>query len=130
MDVEIGKNTYKTVLLNDLCILPEAGGNAKNILDRMKIRININVLFRKVTFKFHEGNMTGGTDGIKIGDVRAVSRNWTRTIMPMNIKGPIMYQDIYLYETLALNIIPIKIPFNPGYVTTNMHVSVGLDCNK
>ena len=50
--------------------------------------------------------------------------------MPMGIKGPLMYQDINVYDSFASIYIPVKIPFNPGYVITNATLKLGFDLNR
>ncbi len=57
-------------------ILPEAGGSGKNIVDRMKVRIEATFSFLLTTWspRFTEDDFSVRIDGVKNGPVRAVRR--------------------------------------------------------
>ena len=124
---ELGGKHYRTVVNKFIAVNPEAGGTGLNFIDRSKYRVSFSLFFGLIKIKFNEDNFIGGMDRYFVGPVRASGRQWVSLVLPMNLKTPKIYGDIYVYDTMILTIGHTSFPFNPGYVLTNYKMSVGYD---
>ena len=89
------KESIPTIFINKLLILPEAGGNNKNIIDRQKIRGEITFLGGMIKVPINEKIVSGGLVAYKPGVVRIISHSCMYPLFPLGIKGPKFYIDFY-----------------------------------
>jgi hypothetical protein len=121
------KNPTPTINIDRLWILPEAGGNGKNIIDRQKTRGMITFLGGMIKIRFSESIVNGGIVAYKPGPVRILSHSYMYPRFPMGIKGPGFSIDSILVDTLTLTATTIRVPFNPGAVMHRMKLALGMD---
>ena len=96
-----GKTTIPTIFINQLRVLPEAGGNGENIIDRQKIRGMIRFLGGLIKVPFNEGIVSGGVVAYQPGPVRILTHSCMYPVFPLGIKGPKFYLDSILVDTLT-----------------------------
>jgi len=122
-----GQKSLPTILINRLRILPEAGGNGKNIIDRQKIRGRITFLGGLIKIPINEKIAQGGIVAYKPGPVRVLTHSVMYPVFPLGIKGPKFYIDTILVDTLTLTYITMRVPFDPGFFIHDMTLSFGMD---
>lgn len=109
-----------TIFINKLWVLPEAGGNGQNIIDRQKIRGEITFLGGTIKIPFNENLVSGGVVAYKPGPVRIITRSCMYPLFPMKIKGPKFHIESIMVDTLTLTTTTIQVPFDPGSLITEM----------
>ncbi len=125
-----GDRVYKTVSANHIWITPEGGGDGRDFIDRNKVRFEVRFLFGMLRIRLDESNFVGGASKYKKGPVRCVIRSWLGFKLPFrlhNLKTPKFYIDDYCYDTMVLVGATTSMPFNPGYVVTDLKMSIGYD---
>jgi len=129
-NVTSGERVYKTVSSNHIWVTPEGGGDGKDFIDRNKVRFEVRFLFGLLRIRLDEDNLVGGVSKYKKGPVRSVIRSWVGFKLPLrlhNLKTPKFFIDDYAYDTLILVGATTSIPFNPGYVITDLKMQIGYD---
>lgn len=121
------KKSIPTIFINKLWVLPEAGGNGKNILDRQKIRGEISFLGGRIKVPINEKIVSGGVVAYKPGPVRVLTRSTMYPLLPLGIKGPRFYFDNIMIDTITLTTTTVDVPFDPGSLITEMTLSFGTD---
>jgi len=116
-----------TIFINKLWVLPEAGGNGQNIIDRQKIRGEFTFLGGTIKIPFNENLISGGVVAYKPGPVRIISRSCMYPLFPMKIKGPKFYIESIMVDTLTLTTTTIQVPFDPGSLITEMKLAFTTD---
>ncbi len=129
MTNKIGKKTFFSLMPKDGYFMYGKGKSSKDVMDRFMLRIKLSFLFGKLNIDLNESSMTGGLESLKVGPVRAVCRNWSRSVLPLGVKGPTIWSDVFMYEHVSYQLASIKVPFNPGYVITMARGTVGIDWN-
>ena len=71
-----------------LSVTPAAGGNGKNLIDRMNIRFTASILLRSLTFSRHEDDFTSEIIAYKDGAVRVMRRVGNHMRLVFGIKSP------------------------------------------
>jgi len=122
-----GKTTIPTIFINQLRVLPEAGGNGENIIDRQKIRGTIRFLGGLIKVPFNESIVSGGVVAYQPGPIRILTHSCMYPVFPMGIKGPKFYLDSIMVDTLTLTTTIVDVPFDPGYLIHDMTLSFGTD---
>ncbi len=125
-----GDTVYQTPIYDSWICRPEAGGSGKDLLDAMKLRLKLGFLFNTIKFTFDETTILGGIDSMKIGPIRGVGRFWMRGVLPLGIKSPRAYMDVYLYDTMVLVPGQFKITGGKKYVLSSMEIMVGYDLSE
>jgi hypothetical protein len=114
------KESKPTIFINKMWVFPEAGGSNKNIIDRQKIRGEIQVLGGMVKVPINEKIVSGGLAAYKAGPIRIISHSCMYPLFPMNIKGPRFYIDSIMVDTLTLTTTIVNVPFDPGSLIKEM----------
>ncbi len=127
---KVGKKTYQTIVNRNISIMPKAGGDGKNFIDRSKLRISASFLFGFLKIRFNEDNFIGGMAKYKAGPVRGVGRHWISMTLPLNIKAPRIFADVYVYDTMIFIVGSNDLPFDPGFVMTEFKISAGYDLHE
>ena len=123
----IKNKIYKTIINEHVLVKPEAGGDGKDFIDRLKFRVSASLLFGMIRTGFHEDNFIGDAKKFKTGPVRSIVRQWFGVSLPFGLKSPKIEGDVYIYDTIAFAGAEIDVPFNPGYILTNYKMSMGYD---
>lgn len=118
---------YKLLSHKQAWTTEEAGGDGKNLIDRLKYRFKARLLFGTIKLKSNEDKLIGEATKIKTGPVRNVARQWIALTLPLGLKSPRFYSDSYCYDTLAFTAFQTDMPFNPGYVVTDFRMIFGHD---
>ncbi|MCX5860280.1 MAG: hypothetical protein NT056_10420 [Proteobacteria bacterium] len=124
---ERGKAKIPTIFINQLQILPEAGGTADNIIDRQKIRGAIRFLGGLIKVPFNESIVSGGVVAYQPGPVRILTHSSMYPVFPLGIKGPKFFLDSIMADTLTLTTTIVAVPFDPGYLIHDMALSFSTD---
>lgn len=121
---------YKTAINKNIFIPPEAGGTDVNILDNMRVRAYIELLFGEIRVDVDETNIIGGIDALRHGYVRGYSRQWLTTILPLGIPGPRLYSDVFTYDRMVISPMVLNVPINPKSIITRAGLSYGYDLSE
>lgn len=125
-----GGKSYQTPLYDAWVCNPAAGGSGQDLLDAMKVRLKLGFLFNTIKFSFDETSLLGGIDALQFGPVRGAGRFWMRGVLPLGIKSPRAYMDVYLYDTMALVPGTFEISGGKKYVLSSMEIMVGYDLSE
>jgi hypothetical protein len=124
---KIDGKVYRTIVNRHIWVPREAGGDGQDFIDRSKFRVSASLLFGVIKIGFNEDNFMGGLDKYKQGPVRSVGRQWFSIRMPLRLKGPRIYGDVYCYDTMVLIVGQTEVPINPDKVFTNFRMILGYD---
>ena len=127
---KVGGRYYRTAFNKTFIQPPEAGGNGKNLLDRMKFRVQVRMLFGMLKFGFNENDCVGGIYAIQQGPVRGMGRMWMSAVFPAGIKSPRISADVCCYETMIIVPGVLRVPINPGVLLTDFTMGIGYDLNE
>ncbi len=122
--------TYQTPLTDYWVCRPEAGGSGEDLLDALKVRIKVGFLFNTLKISLDETSILGGMEALRAGPVRCFGRFWMQGVLPLGIRSPRAYMDVYLYDTMVLVPGRIRVFVNPGYVMSSFSVTVGYDMSE
>lgn len=122
-----GKKVYRTIVNRHIWVTPAAGGDGRDFIDRSKFRASAALLFGLIKIRYDEDSFLGGVDKFKIGPVRTVGRQWFSITLPMGLKSPRIYGDVYCYDTMVLIVGQTDVPFNPDKVLTNFRMTLAYD---
>jgi len=123
----IGKKIYKTVINHHVGVNKCAGGDGENFIDRSKFRVTASLMFGAIHVGINEDDFIGEVTKYKLGKVRGICRQWIGITMPLGLKSPKIYGDVYVYDTMILIVFETNIPFNPKYLLTDYRMNVGYD---
>lgn len=121
---------YSTVMPQRFLMPVEAGGNGQNMLDRVKFRVQARALFGAVKMNANETDFIGRVDRYKVGPLRVFGRNWAAAKLPLGIRSPKLWADVYCYESYIIIPIKVSVPFNPDVIFTDSYLRVGFDLNE
>jgi len=121
---------YQTPLTDHWVCRPEAGGSGEDLLDALKVRVKVGFLFNSVKISLDETSILGGVEALRAGPVRCFGRFWMQGVLPLGIRSPRAYMDVYLYDTMVLVPGRIRVFVNPGYVMSSFSVTVGYDMSE
>ena len=124
---QVGKTKVPTIFINQLQILPEAGGTADNIIDRQKIRGTIRFLGGLIKVPFNESIVNGGVVAYQPGPVRILTHSTMYPVFPLGVKGPKFFLDSIMADTLTLTTTIVSVPFDPGYLIHDMALFFSTD---
>jgi len=122
---------YNQIFYKGLYQSPLAGGTGTDYVDRMKWRLRIRFLFGSLKISFDEDSLTGEFFAWKSGPVRGTYRVWAMANLPLGLKSPRIVADvIQIGENIISTTTSLRVPFNPGYVITDMSTRIGTDLNR
>ncbi|MFN7955043.1 MAG: hypothetical protein U0610_25175 [bacterium] len=112
---------------NYLSISTDAGGSGKNLLDRLKLRTDAQILWGLLGFSRSEDEFRSKLLAWRVGPVRAIRRVETAMHLMFGIYAPpIAVDNIYYRDFLeAPNL--MDVPINLGSVLSKLEIRVGLD---
>lgn len=125
-----GGKSYQTPLYDAWICNPESGGSGRDLLDAMKVRLKLGFLFDSVRFSFDETTLLGGIDAVRFGPVRGAGRFWMRGVLPLGIKSPRAFMDVYLYDTLVLVPGTFVVSGSKKHVLSSFEITVGYDLSE
>lgn len=117
------------VFFDDLTILPAAGGNGKNFVDKMKMRTSVSAISGKVNIARNEENFRSVVTGIKDGPIRAIRRNETQMVLLLGMKSPAVIVDGTFYKSSFEVPTLFSLPFRMDIVANDVVYRQGMDMN-
>ncbi|MFO8058677.1 MAG: hypothetical protein R6V10_15430 [bacterium] len=121
---------YKTAINKEFRVPKSAGGTNVNILDGQRMRAFCEFKFGIYRVEADETNMIGGIDSLRHGPVRGYGRQWMTKALPLGIKGPRIYSDVFTYDRLIVSPMQLNIPVNPDMIINKAGIEFGYDFNK
>jgi len=119
---------YNQIFYDALFQSPLAGGTGEDYVDRMKWRLRLRFLFGSIKIHFDEDSLTGEFFAWRRGAIRGTYRVWAVANLPMGLKSPRIVADIVqVGENIISTGTLLHVPFNPGYVLTDMSTRIGTD---
>ncbi len=112
---------------NYLSVSTDAGGSGKNLLDRLKLRTEAQILWGLLSFSRTEDEFRSKLLAWRVGPVRAIRRVETAMHLMFGIYAPpIAVDNIYYRDFLeAPNV--MDVPVNLGSVLSKLSIRAGLD---
>ena len=111
----------------EIRIKTAAGGDGRDFVDRSKLRITTRLMFGMIRIGITDENFIGDVSKYKIGPVRGAARQWIGIKLPLGMKPPKMYGDIYSYGTMIFMVSRNEVSFNPKYLLTDFNTILGYD---
>jgi hypothetical protein len=108
-------------------ILPAAGGDGRNRLDRMKTRITIRFFFNLIPMRIHEEMLGQDVVAYITGPVRLIRRLEQFFKLPFGLRGLKSLTDLHLYESLTIVPADVHIPRGADKVISSVHIWFGAD---
>jgi hypothetical protein len=124
----VDKDGFHTNYHDHFSVLPKAGGNGENFVDRLKIRAEVKLFFGRVALHIDEETLMSNTLNVWIqGPVRVIRR------MEHYVKGPFGMKlfralaDLYYYETMSTCPIHLSFPFKVERLVSSCYMRIGTD---
>jgi hypothetical protein len=108
-------------------ILPSAGGDGRNRLDRMKTRITIRFFFNLIPMHIHEEMLGQDVAAFITGPVRVIRRLEQFFKLPFGLRGMKSFTDLHHYESLTIVPAEVHIPRGVDRVISSVHIWFGAD---
>lgn len=118
------------VFFDDLRILPPAGGNGKNFIDKMKMRTAVQAVGGKITVARNENDFRSSVVGVVDGAVRVIRRNDTRMTLLAGVKSPSIIVDATFYKCSYEVPSVFSLPFRMDLVASGAQYRQGGDLNQ
>jgi hypothetical protein len=72
----------------------------------------------------------GGIQARKVGPLRGYCNYWIQGMLPLRLKSPKGYLNVYVYDRWVLVPTQMKVFMNPGHVITELNLAFGYDLNR
>jgi len=108
-------------------ILPEAGGDGKNRMDRMKTRIKIRFFFNLVPLSLHEEMLGQDVVAYITGPIRVIRRLEQFFKLPFGLRGMKSLTDLHLYESITIVPAEINVPKGVDKIISSGQAWFGAD---
>ncbi len=125
--IEHRGKTYNQIFYKQFSTPAAAGGTGVDAVDRMKWRVQIGFLFNVIKVSFDEDSLIGNFICWQKGPIRGTYRVWASAILPLGLKSPRFLADIIGYDSSISTSTVLNVPFNPGYVITEIVTRIGTD---
>jgi hypothetical protein len=108
-------------------ILPAAGGDGENRMDRMKTRIKIRFFFNLVPLSMNEEMLGQDVAAYIAGPVRVIRRLEQFFKLPFGLRGMKSLTDLHLYEGITIVPAEINVPKGVDRIISSGHTWFGAD---
>ncbi len=108
-------------------ILPAAGGDGKNRMDRMKTRVQIRFFFNMIPLSIHEEMLGQDVVAYIKGPIRVIRRLEQFFKLPFGLRGMTSLTDLHLYESITIVPAEANIPKGVDKVISSSHIWFGAD---
>jgi hypothetical protein len=108
-------------------ILPEAGGDGKNRMDRMKTRIEVRFFFNLIPLSLHEEMLGQDVVAYITGPIRVIRRLEQFLKLPLGLRGMTSLTDLHLYENITIVPAEANVPKGVDKVISSAHIWFGAD---
>jgi hypothetical protein len=108
-------------------ILPAAGGDGENRVDRMKTRIQIRFFFNLVPMSLHEEMLGQDVVAYRAGPIRVIRRLEQFFKLPFGLRGFTSFTDIHHYESITIVPAQVNVPKGVDRVISSTHIWYGAD---
>ncbi len=127
---KIGQRVYKSALNRVISIPTSAGGSGKNIIDGIRARVFVEVLFGEMRFDWDENSIIGGMERAHLGPVRGFGPQWLTLALPLGLEGPRVRFDLFTYDQMIVAPLTLNVPINPKHLITRAGIEFGYDFNQ
>ncbi len=118
------------VFFHDLMIHESAGGNNKDLMDRIKMRSGVDVLGGWVSITRTEEDFVHEVLGVIEGPVRVIRQTDTRLVLLLSLKSPSAIVDGSFYPTCFEFPSMLSLPFRMDIFASGAYLRQGWDLNK
>ncbi len=118
---------YNQIFYKKFTTPVSAGGTGVDYIDRLKWRVKIGFLFNIIKVSFDEDSLIGNFICWKMGPIRGTYRVWASATLPFGLKSPRFIADVVAYDRSISTSTALNVPFNPGYVITEIVTRIGTD---
>ncbi len=108
-------------------ILPAAGGDGENRMDRMKTRIQIRFFFNLIPLSMNEEMLGQDVVAYITGPIRVIRRLEQFFKLPFGLRGMKSLTDLHLYESITIVPAEINVPKGVDKVISSSHIWFGAD---
>ncbi len=115
------------VFISDIIITPEAGGNGKDIMDRIKMRSGLSALGGVVEIERNEDDFVHEILGVSRGPVRIIRQTSTRIVLLLSLKSPSVIVNGSFYPCSFEFPSMLSLPFRMDMVASDAFIRQGWD---
>ncbi len=118
------------VFMDALIIHKSAGGNGKDIMDRIKMRSGVSMLMGTVSIDRTENDFAHTVLGVIAGPVRVLRQTETRLVLVGSLKSPAAIVNGSFYPACFQFPSVLELPFRMDLVATDAFMRQGWDLNQ
>lgn len=118
------------VFIRNIMIHTSAGGNGKDFMDRIKMRLGVSVLGGAVSIDRTEEDFANKVLGIIVGPVRIIRQTETRLVLIFSLKSPAAIVNGSFYPSKFEFPSMLSLPFRMDLVASDAFLRQGWDLNK
>jgi hypothetical protein len=108
-------------------VLPEAGGDGKNRMDRMKTRVEVRFFFNLIPLSLNEEMLGQDVVAYITGPIRVIRRLEQFFKLPLGLRTLTSFTDLHLYERLTIVPADVNVPKGVDKVISSSHMWFGAD---
>jgi hypothetical protein len=118
------------VFMSDIIISKAAGGNGKDILDKIKMRSGVSMLGGTFTVNRTEEDFTHKLLGVLTGPVRVIRQTETRLSIVLSLKSPAAIVNGSFYPACFQFPSMLSLPFRMDMIASDAYMRQGWDLNR
>lgn len=107
--------------------LTAGGGGAENLLDRLKVRARVELLWGLLTFTRDESDLTTEVVAWRNGPLRAIRRQRQRVRLGWGIRSPAFVSETFFYPDAAEMPVRLRLAHPPAYLFGDIRIEAWLD---
>ncbi|HUT54307.1 MAG TPA: hypothetical protein VM658_13040 [bacterium] len=115
------------LFISDMFILPAAGGDGRDIFDKLKMRSSITAAAGAIKMSFSEEDFVSEIVGVRDGPVRVIRRNKTALKFFLGLTTPSVLVDGMFYRDSYEVPATLQLPFRADLVLSSMTYYQGCD---
>ena len=108
-------------------VFEQAGGNGKNFVDRLKIRLTVKLLFSLIPLRFNEEKLKSDVLAYKTGAIRVNRRVEQYIRLPFGKKAMRAVVDVQQYRNTATVPVIFQAPFRMNKILSSFIIRFGTD---
>ena len=118
------------VFIRDIMIHPAAGGNGRDFMDRIKMRLGVDILGGYWSVGRTEENFVSQVLGVARGPVRVIRQTDTRLVILLHLKSPSAVVNGSFYPCSFQFPSMLSLPFRMDLVASDASIRQGWDLNR
>jgi hypothetical protein len=118
------------VFLDYVAIKKSAGGNGKDLMDKIKMRSGVDLLSGVFSIERTEEDFAHRVLGHTVGPVRIIRQSETRMVILLSLKSPAVVVNGSFYPSSFQFPSVLSLPFRMDMIASDAYIRQGWDMNK